>query len=259
MIFGEETGECGTPHLQGYLETSEKKSLKQMKSLNNRISFRISTGSGLQNKNYCTKDGQNCFEHGTMMKQGKRSDLEDVVAAITAGQTLTELYMNFPIQMIKHHKGITAVHQKLCPQTAAITIHPIESFSWTADIIPVKTTTILWGAPGIGKTSFVLAVYPKALIVSHLDDLGRFDSKEHTAILFDDVSISHLPRTAQIHLVDQDLPRSIHIRYTLATIPPYTTKIFTTNEDGGRCMLIEDGAIRRRIQIKHLTYARLPA
>lgn len=252
IIFGEEIGEQGTPHLQGYLETSTKKSLKQMKEFHQRVHWAPSMGTAEQNKTYCSKDGNNIFESGTPMQQGKRSDLEEVVQAIRNGTTVTELFSSFPIQMIKHHRGIIALHQKISPQIHQVPIHPIESFSWSPTLIAPAKTTILWGAAGIGKTSFVLAVLPKILIVSHLDDLATYNQQEHEGILFDDVSILHLPRTAQIHIVDQMLPRSIHIRYSLARIPANTTKVFTTNELDGQCMLISDPAIRRRVTIHQL-------
>ncbi len=33
LIFGYEVGESGTPHLQGYIELSKQKSLRQLKKL----------------------------------------------------------------------------------------------------------------------------------------------------------------------------------------------------------------------------------
>lgn len=111
---------------------------------------------------------------------------------------------------------------------------------------------IFWGEAGCGKTIYALQLMPKALFVTHMDDLVQFDATEHDGIIFDDMSFDHLHREAQIHIVDIDFPRSIHVRYQVAHIPPNTKKIFTTNKQDGAIFLTEDLAIKRRIKIHHL-------
>lgn len=104
---------------------------------------------------------------------------------------------------------------------------------------------ILWGDTGLGKTSMAKILVPKpALMVSHLDDLKKFRSGYHLGIIFDDVSIKHLPETSQIHLLDNFDTRSIHVRYGTVTIPKNTPKIFTCNE----FPVSKIPAIERRIQ-----------
>ena len=115
----------------------------------------------------------------------------------------------------------------------------------------LSKSQILWGASGTGKTSYALSLYPQALLVSHMDDLTRYNPELHSAIVFDDMSFVHLPRQAQIHLVDQDHPRSIHVRYQVATIPANTIKIFTCNDING-AIFLEDPAIDRRIEKHHI-------
>lgn len=89
---------------------------------------------------------------------------------------------------------------------------------------------LLVGPSGIGKTTWCKINLPKpCLMVTHLDDLKRFEPGIHTSILFDDVSVKHLPDTSQIHLVDHHNPRSIHIRYGTARIPAGIVKAFTCN------------------------------
>lgn len=104
---------------------------------------------------------------------------------------------------------------------------------------------ILWGDTGLGKTSMAKIMVPKpALMVSHLDDLKKFRSGYHLGIIFDDVSIKHLPETAQIHLLDSFDTRSIHVRYGTVTIPKDTKKIITCND----FPVSDIPAIQRRIQ-----------
>lgn len=104
------------------------------------------------------------------------------------------------------------------------------------------------GPTGIGKSSWAKREAPKpALWVTHMDNLKAFDPSIHKSIIFDDMSFIHIPREAQIHLVDNDDTRSIHIRYGVATIPAGTRKIFTSNGP----IFSDDPAIARRV-IKHI-------
>lgn len=107
---------------------------------------------------------------------------------------------------------------------------------------------VLVGPSGCGKTTWASRVAPKpALLVTHMDDLKKL-TDEHKSIIFDDMDFQHLPRTSQIHLVDQDMPRSIHCRNTIATIPKNTPKIFTANSHP----FLDDEAINRRIIRKRI-------
>jgi len=91
-------------------------------------------------------------------------------------------------------------------------------------------TLLLVGKSGIGKTTWAKQTIPKpCLFVTHLDDLKKFRIGYHISILFDDVSFNHLPETSQIHLLDFENPRSIHIRHTIARVPSGIRKIITCN------------------------------
>lgn len=89
---------------------------------------------------------------------------------------------------------------------------------------------LIVGEAGIGKTTWAKRTIPKpCLFVTHIDDLRKFKVGFHVSILFDDVSFTHFPDTAQIHLVDYENPRSVHVRYGTARIPAGVRKIFTCN------------------------------
>ena len=106
-------------------------------------------------------------------------------------------------------------------------------------------STVLVGPSGIGKTTWCINNCQKpALLVTHMDELRKFDKDYHKSIIFDDMEFNHLPETAQIHLVDSDLPRAIHARYGNARIPAKTYKFFTCNKRP----LSDIEAINRRIR-----------
>lgn len=92
-----------------------------------------------------------------------------------------------------------------------------------------NTSWLVWGRAGSGKTQWALSHFKNPLLVSHMDDLQEFDGEEHDGIVFDDMSFKHMPGQAIIHLLDVDLERSIHCRFTNASIPANTKKIFCHN------------------------------
>lgn len=96
--------------------------------------------------------------------------------------------------------------------------------------LPIQKSIIITGSSGIGKTTWALTNSPKpCLLVSHMDQLKKFDASKHKSIIFDDMDFKHMPLTAQIHLTDSEQPRAIHVRYGIVTIPSGVTKIFTCN------------------------------
>lgn len=98
--------------------------------------------------------------------------------------------------------------------------------------LPENSCPVLVGPSGIGKSAWAKRVAPKpCLWVSHMDVLRLFKPGYHKSIIFDDMSFSHMPLQAQIHLTDWTDPRQIHCRYGYATIPAGTIKIFTCNDD----------------------------
>jgi hypothetical protein len=125
--------------------------------------------------------------------------------------------------------------------------HRYPDAQWTLEVPENFRTLFVYGGTGTGKTQWAVHCFENPLIVSHMDDLGRF-TKKNDGIVFDDMSFSHMPREACIHLLDWEMDRSIHIRYKTATIPSETRKIFTSNKSFEECFPTdESGALRRRI------------
>lgn len=125
-----------------------------------------------------------------------------------------------------------------------------ESYEWEP-LEDIKSTVLI-GKSGIGKTQYALwsKHFKNPLHISHMDKLRHFNEDIHDGIIFDDMNFRHLPRESQIHLLDWDLEREIHVRYNVATIPANTRKIFTANTFPFN---YDDEAIDRRVKLIELT------
>ena len=125
--------------------------------------------------------------------------------------------------------------------------HRYPAGDWTVPIPDFFWNIFMYGPTQTGKTQWALHVFQNPLLVSHMDDLKKFDKERHDGIVFDDMSFHHLPREAIIHLVDFENDRSIHARFTCAQIPAGTRKIFTSNKSFQEVFPVdESGAIRAR-------------
>ena len=92
LIFQQETGQEGTPHVQGFISLEKQKRIKQLKTLvGDRAHLEMARGTPQQNIDYCSKT-ETAVE-GTLRQYGeppppqrKRSDLEDFKAAVLGGE-----------------------------------------------------------------------------------------------------------------------------------------------------------------------------
>lgn len=115
VLFGFEIGDQGTPHLQCYFELKAKtqcslatlqKRITAMQGFPSRYAVAASKGTGIQNFQYCTKDGD-FFEWGTRPKgQGKRSDLDAAAEKIAGGETVQSIALQHPGLFIKYGGGM---------------------------------------------------------------------------------------------------------------------------------------------------------
>lgn len=251
MITGLETGENGTPHIQGYVELVSKCSLTTLKGLVSRAHWSVARGTALHNKEYCSKQG--VFEEvGVPMKQGSRTDLTAVVSSITSGMTIHQLWQEHPVAMIRNYNGLIRAYGVLSPHRAIqLPLYPLTAFRPWDLLVPailnamISRSVILVGASGLGKTSFAQSLLTRALFVSQIDTLTEYQQGHHDGIIFDDMDFRHLPRSSQIHIVDLEQTRSIYCRYNNATIERGVKRIFTTNLPD---IFIDDPAIARRCQ-----------
>lgn len=171
LVYGRERGESGTPHLQGYVSFSTKKTLPYVRRLiSERAHFETTRGTPKEASDYCKKDGD-WAEFGSLPRgSGSRTDLRAVAEAVQAGASLREIAERDPSAFIRYSTGILRLQSHVRPQRR--TDRPE---IWT-----------FWGKTGVGKTRRVYQfVQPAELWVS--SGTTWFDGYDgHRAVLFDD-------------------------------------------------------------------------
>lgn len=112
LVWSTETGESGTPHVQGYGELAAQTRLSSIqKMLGGRAHIEAARGSHSQNIEYLTKTDPLCFEWGTPRAQGARTDISYAKALAMNGglRAVTEECDSFQAVRIaeyylKHHE-----------------------------------------------------------------------------------------------------------------------------------------------------------
>lgn len=220
IVVGDETGDNGTRHLQGFITWTRTYRLAALKKLSPRAHWQPAKAGDAAN--YCMKE--KILINKGESEQGKRTDWEKLKEDIDAGASEQEL-RNSHFSLYMRYKR--SIQEELSKKRAHI--QRDENLVFTEPQINLEEHPVvaLVGPSGIGKTQFALSHFENPLVVSHIDDLKNLEN--HDGIVFDDMDFCHWPVTAQIHLTDFDLPRSINVKYGVVTIPAGTKKMFTCN------------------------------
>lgn len=149
LCYGEEVGENGTPHLQGYVFLPNAVGLSFVRAVAPDAHWEVSRGSPEQNRDYCRKDGI-FTEFGELPVQGKRNDLLAVRDSISAGLSIPDLAAKHFGPFIRYHRGVFLAYDLLSPLS-----RPRES--------PPRIE-IHVGPTGCGKTRNAFAAYPDAWV-----------------------------------------------------------------------------------------------
>ena len=134
IIYGDEIGDTGTPHLQGYIEFENAKTLTSVrKSLGGRAHVEQRRGTPAQASDYCKKQGV-FFERGKLSCQGQRTDIEET-AEIVKNEGVIGVRDKKPKMFIKYGRNIERLSELYFePRTEKPEV------IW------------LWGTTGSGKT-----------------------------------------------------------------------------------------------------------
>lgn len=138
LIAGRETGESGTPHLQGYLELAARTRRGGVSALPGlgRAFLETAVGNLQQNIDYCSKMGDVAIRFGEGRSgQGARTDLSGVESAIRSGADAATICAEHFGVYVRYHRGIERAIQLLAMER-----------SWRTQVIWI------WGRTGTGKS-----------------------------------------------------------------------------------------------------------
>lgn len=175
LIMGKEIAPTtGTPHLQGYFEMKDGKTIsaiiKKLGLSRHCIHLEAAKGSSNDNIKYCSK-GTDVFTKGKPKKQGERTDLEEIKNDILNGKKVDDICLENP--MLYHQYGRT--------------LTKIEDIALRKQF-RTEMTTCDWycGPTGIGKSHIAFANFnPETHYLWKNDDNGWQDSYcgQHTVII----------------------------------------------------------------------------
>lgn len=114
LVYQVEIGRrSGFKHVQGYVEFFNPQRLSFLqKSFGRRAKYLVARGTGEECRMYCTKEDTRCsapnsgpWEWGELLRQGQRSDLEDVKRRLDDGATMGAISREFFGQFCRYNRG----------------------------------------------------------------------------------------------------------------------------------------------------------
>lgn len=238
LVYGEETGDNGTPHLQGFVVFKKRRTLRAVKKLiGDRAHLEVARGSPAQAADYCKKDGT-FTEYGELPAgRGKRSDLSSLMGRIKEGATEQEIQDEFPGHYLRFKRSILSTIRERR-----------EVRAWQPEII------VLWGRSGAGKTRTVYDGHPWADIYTHTGTQWFDGYHGQPVVLFDDFTGSEFKLGYLLKLLDR-YPMLVPVKGDFVQWTPKTV-YFTSNKDPndwyGNALQEHQNALFRRINtIRH--------
>lgn len=186
-IVGKETGDEGTPHLQGYVVFNPKRRFNAVKnSISPRAHIERAKGNPSQNRKYCSKDGD-FEERGKLPSgQGQRSDLGHCYSLIKSGKSFKDVADADPGSAIRYSTGLLRVAQLFRPtRTQPPEIH------------------VFWGPTSSGKTSRVWEFANLEKLWVHPGQSWFCGYMGHESVLFDDFDGGWFKITYLLKLLDR--------------------------------------------------------
>lgn len=213
ITWGEEVGDSGTPHLQGFVSFNKKATFNAVKlALPTGAHLEVARGRPNQAAEYCHKDGE-YTELGVLPGgSGSRSDLKAVQLAIKRGATQDEIRDNFFAIYCRYDRAINAYINDLAPKR-----------SWKPTVI------VLWGDAGVGKSRSVYDYHAAESIYSHPGEKWFDGYHGQPTVLFDDFNGGEFKLTYLLKLIDR-YPMQVPIKGGYTNWVPKVI-YFTSNKD----------------------------
>lgn len=198
LVYGQETGESGTPHLQGYCELTCRRTFVKLKEILPTAHIEVRRGSQTQAITYCKKTGL-YREFGKPRCQGSRSDITAIRQFVSEGNSLRNV--------IESEGEIT-----LNGNTLRIAEKLFKYYEPARDYKPL----VYWfhGSSGIGKTKLARQLLPNAYFFSGSTGKWWPGYDGHTDIIIDDIRAESISFVSLIGMIDR-FPYSVEDKGTI--------------------------------------------
>jgi len=168
LVYGRETGENGTPHLQGYVSFIRRRKFNSLKKDMPTAHLEVAKGSPEVNFQYCSKDGDfEQFGELPVTTQGRRTDLERLHDTIKSGSSITDI--------VEQHFGAFCRYPKAIDRARELYR---TARNWPMDV------HVYWGSTGTGKTRSAFDQYPDAYFKDHSAWWDGYE--DHETVIWDE-------------------------------------------------------------------------
>lgn len=214
LLYQEEIGDSGTPHLQGMVSFSSKKRLEQVSALFGSNPHLELTRDIAASVRYCQKpEGRlgGPYQHGVQpLGQGSRADLVALKADLVAGANMRSISEVHFSSFIRYHNGIRQFRN----------LHTIRR-EWPMEII------IFVGPTGTGKSRTAWERYPLAYAKNQSRWWDGYDG--HESVIVDEMGGHIFSHTELLKLLDR-FPHSVEVKGGTTEFLSRTI-VFTTNQE----------------------------
>ena len=182
-VYGDETGDSGTRHYQGFIVFKNRKLFTQVKELCPEAHWESARGTYQQAADYCKKESK-FIEEGTLPEQPQKKGskiggqaTKDKWRSISDNAKkgdLAAIDAEHPKQFVNSYRNLVAIRKDFTPK-----------------LPDLKGVCGIWyhGKPGVGKTRLCSLKYPNA----YLKRMNKwFDGYNHEpVVVLDDIGIDH--------------------------------------------------------------------
>lgn len=186
MVVGEEVGENGTPHTQGFVILKSRTRLSAMKKWMPRAHLELMRGNSDQAADYCKKDGE-YMEFGTFEYIGPPQHVLSRDDRMKGGRISAARYQRAIELSMKHDfKNLL----KEMPDMYFRSYHTMKRIAMDhpINLSPLDKLDNEWiyGLPGVGKSRIARAENPGAYIKLH--NKWWLGYKQEEVVIYDDLS-----------------------------------------------------------------------
>lgn len=215
FIIGKETGENGTPHLQGYVIFTSSRRFRSAKSLiSSRAHVERARGSPSQASEYCKKDGD-FVEFGTppAVRNANRGQFDVYIEWVkgfwaSTGRTPGErdIALQFPALFCRYSRNLKALADYNCPPAVIqvgdlrawqLELHELIEDGESDDRI---INFVVDPEGGKGKSFFYRWFYSKYPEKTQLLSVGKRDDLAHALDVTKSIFLFNVPRGGMEHL-----------------------------------------------------------